>query len=52
VSPRDARSIERARGVLGERYRAGVVVYRGERVERLTETVYAVPDWWLLGFEE
>lgn len=52
VSRRDAGPIERARHVLGERYRAGVVVYRGERIERLTETVFAVPDWWLLGFEE
>ena len=52
VLPRDARSIERGRNVLGERYRCGVVVYRGERIERLTETVFAVPDWWLLGFED
>jgi len=52
VGRRDAGPIERARRILGERYRAGVVVYRGERIERLTETVFAVPDWWLLGFEE
>ena len=52
VSRRDAGPIERARRILGERYRAGVVVYRGNRVERLTETVFAVPDWWLLGFAE
>jgi len=36
--------------VIGETYRGGVVVYRGNRVEQLTETVFAVPDWWLLGF--
>lgn len=52
VSSRDAGAIERARRLLGERYRAGVVIYRGEQIERLTETVYAVPDWWLLGFED
>lgn len=52
VRPRDAGSIERARRILGERYRAGVVVYRGDHIERLTETVFAVPDWWLLGFED
>jgi len=50
VSHRDAASIERARNVIGETYRGGVVVYRGNRVEQLTETVFAVPDWWLLGF--
>jgi predicted AAA+ superfamily ATPase len=52
VRARDAGPIERARGILGERYRAGIVVYRGERIEQLTETVFAVPDWWLLGFED
>lgn len=49
VDARDATSIERARRVLGGRYRGGVVVYRGERVLRLTDSVFAVPDWLLLG---
>ena len=52
VDRRDARSIERARKILGDQYRCGVVIYRGERIERLTESVFAVPDWWLLGFED
>lgn len=49
VQERDARRIERARGLLGEKYRGGVVVYRGSAVQRLSETVYCVPDWVLLG---
>ncbi|MCP4658619.1 MAG: ATP-binding protein [bacterium] len=50
VSREDAAPIEEARSVFGERYRAGIIVYRGQRVEQLTETVYAVPDWILLGY--
>jgi hypothetical protein len=48
VSPRDAGAIERARRLFGERYAGGLVVYRGDAVARLTETVWAVPDWLLL----
>jgi hypothetical protein len=50
VSPRDAGAIERARRILGERYAGGMVVYRGDAVARLTETVWAVPDWLLLSW--
>lgn len=46
---RDATAIERARRVLGERYQTGLVVYRGDRVRRLSESTIAVPDWILLG---
>ncbi len=50
VETRDAGRIERARRALGERYRGGIVVYRGQQVVQLTETVFAVPDWLLLGY--
>lgn len=49
VDAREASGIEKARRVLGDRYRGGIVVYRGDQVLRLTETVFAVPDWVLLG---
>ena len=49
VDRRDAARIERAAQVFGNRYSGGLVVYRGERVLRLTDTVHAVPDWALLG---
>ena len=45
----DASSIERSRRILADRYRGGLVVYRGPAVVKLTETVYGVPDWLLLG---
>jgi hypothetical protein len=45
-------ALERARGILGDRYRGGLVVYRGDQVLRLTESVFAVPDWMLLGIGE
>jgi len=44
VETRDASSVERARRILGSRYRGGIVVYRGEEIRRLTESVWAVPD--------
>jgi hypothetical protein len=50
IEARDATSLEKARRVLGDRYRGGVVVYRGQQVVQLSETVFAVPDWLLLGF--
>ncbi|MBN1422252.1 MAG: ATP-binding protein [Planctomycetes bacterium] len=50
VDRRDATSIERARSLLDRKYRGGLVVYRGDRVARLTESVFAVPDWFLLGY--
>lgn len=50
VDGKDATALERARRVLGDRYLGGIVVYRGDRVLRLTESVFAVPDWLLLGF--
>jgi uncharacterized protein len=49
VDVRDATTLERAQRVLGDRYRGGLVVYRGTQVLRLTESVFAVPDWLLLG---
>ena len=49
VDRRDAARIERAAQVFGNRYSGGLVVYRGERGLRLTDTVHAVPDWALLG---
>ncbi|MFY9823091.1 MAG: ATP-binding protein [Thermoanaerobaculia bacterium] len=49
VDARDATALEQARRVLGDRYRGGLVVYRGDQVVRLTETVFGVPDWLLLG---
>lgn len=49
VEARDATGLERARRILGDRYRGGLVVYRGDQVVRLSETVFAVPDWVLLG---
>ncbi|MBV8201476.1 MAG: hypothetical protein JOZ15_12710, partial [Acidobacteria bacterium] len=49
VDARDATSIEKARRLFGDRYRGGIVVYRGESVHQLTSTVFAVPDWLLLG---
>lgn len=51
VDARDATTIEKAQRVLGDRYRGGLVVYRGDRVVRLAESVFAVPDWMLLGIE-
>ncbi len=45
---RDATSIERARRILGEAFRGGLVVYRGDRVQPLSPNVHAVPDWLLL----
>jgi len=47
VDARDARAIERARRIFGSSYHGGLVVYRGHEACRLTETVYAVPDYWL-----
>lgn len=49
VDRRDASSIERARRILGDRYQAGMVIYGGDQVIRLSDTVFAVPDWALLG---
>jgi predicted AAA+ superfamily ATPase len=49
VDSRDATAIERSRHILGDRYRGGLVVHRGDHVVRLTETVFGVPDWMLLG---
>lgn len=51
VDARDATTIEKAQRVLGDRYRGGLIVYRGDRVVRLTDSVFAVPDWMLLGIE-
>lgn len=50
VDARDAAPLERARRILGDRWRGGIVVYRGQQVAQLSETVFAVPDWLLLGY--
>jgi predicted AAA+ superfamily ATPase len=49
VDTREANTLERARQVFGDRFRGGIVVYRGAQVHRLSESVWAVPDWLLLG---
>jgi len=49
VDARDATALEKAQKILGDRYRGGLVVYRGDQVLQLTGTVFAVPDWMLLG---
>jgi len=49
VSSKDAVSIERSRKLLGKACRAGLVVYRGDAVGRITSSVFAVPDWVLFG---
>jgi hypothetical protein len=49
VSEKDAAAIERSRAILGKGFRAGIVVYRGNEVGQLTQSVFAVPDWVLLG---
>ena len=49
VDARDVTALEKAQKILGDRYRGGLVVYRGDRVLQLTGTVFAVPDWMLLG---
>jgi len=50
VAREDAAPLEEVRSIFGERYGGGIVVYRGPRAEQLTEMVYAVPDWILLGY--
>jgi uncharacterized protein len=49
VTGRDARPIESARRHLGASYRGGLIVYRGVAIQKVSETVWAVPDWWLVG---
>lgn len=49
VDARDATALERAARLFGDRYQAGIVVYRGQQVVQLTERVFAVPDWLLVG---
>lgn len=49
VDTRDATPLEKARTILGDKYRGGLVIYRGDRVLRLSESVFALPDWLLLG---
>jgi len=47
---KDARPIERAERILGPKLFGGFVVYRGEDVGQLSEKVWAIPDWLLLGW--
>jgi len=49
VSGRDATPFTRARHHLGERLAGGLVVHRGQQVVELAESVFAIPDWVLLG---
>ncbi|MCU0292886.1 MAG: ATP-binding protein [Thermoanaerobaculaceae bacterium] len=49
VDRHDAASIERARRHLGDRLVAGLVVYRGQELGPLADSVFAVPDWMLIG---
>jgi hypothetical protein len=49
VTAKDAASIERARKLMGEDYQAGLVVYRGNEVGQISQSVFAVPDWVLFG---
>ncbi|RMF86783.1 MAG: ATP-binding protein, partial [Nitrospirae bacterium] len=51
VEMRDARPLARARRILGDRLRLGLVVYRGDQVVELGEGLYAIPDWLLLAGE-
>ena len=50
VFRRDATPLERSRRILGDRMRLGLVVYRGEEAFQMTDLVWAVPDWLLLGW--
>ena len=50
VFRRDATPLERSRRIFGDRMRLGLVVYRGEEVFQMTDLVWAVPDWLLLGW--
>ncbi len=49
VSARDAGGIEKARHFFGDRFRGGLVIHRGLEVGKLTESTWAMPDWFLLG---
>ncbi|WP_297056265.1 DUF4143 domain-containing protein, partial [Thermosulfurimonas sp.] len=50
VYRKDATPIERGRRLFGNRLRLGLVIYRGEEIFPLTESVFALPDWLLLGW--
>jgi len=50
VFRRDATPLERSRRIFGNRMRLGLVVYRGEEAFQMTDLVWAVPDWLLLGW--
>jgi len=50
VYRKDATPIERSRRLFGDRLRLGLVIYRGEEIFPITELVWAVPDWFLLGW--
>lgn len=43
VTGRDFRALRRLKSALGDRFRAGVVLYDGERAVRFEEKLYAVP---------
>ena len=43
VTGRDFRALRRLKSALGDRFRAGVVLYDGERVVRFEDKLYAVP---------
>ncbi len=39
----------RSVALLGSRQVSKSYLYPGERIEKITKKVFAVPDWWLLG---
>jgi hypothetical protein len=49
VTEKDASSIERSQKLMGGAYRSGLVVYSGNEVGQLSQSVFAVPDWILFG---
>lgn len=49
VTATDAASIERSQKLMGGAYQMGLVVYRGNEVGQISRSVYAIPDWVLLG---
>ncbi|MBN2565975.1 MAG: ATP-binding protein [Candidatus Eisenbacteria bacterium] len=48
VTASDASVLNRLAAVLGEEWRGGLVIYRGEKIERLGPRTWAVPSWRLL----
>lgn len=49
VTSKEAASIERSQKLMGDAYQAGLVVYRGNEIGQIGRSIYAIPDWVLLG---